>query len=174
MSRILVLVLAASLMTQVVAQQTPPTPTASDFIVKAAEAGMKQFELGQLASDKASTPDVKALGRRLVVDHSILNEELIKLARSKGVALTVTLRTDPTVLLKPGAASTALATVEGPAFDRAFIDQMVKDHQEAFDLFKTEADEGKDAEIKDWAEKKLPTLKEHLRLSKELQEKMSR
>ena len=174
MSRVLIFALAAAFSVPAAARQAQPVITDSDFIIKAAEAGMKEFEFGQVAAERASNPDVKALGRRLVVDHSILNEELIKLARSKGVALTVTLKTDPTVLLRPGAPTASLTSVEGPAFDRAFIDQMVKDHQEAFDLFHAQAEEGKDAEIKDWAEKKLLTLKEHLRLSKDLQEKMSR
>jgi len=174
MSRVLVFVLAAAFSMPAAARQAQPAITDSDFIVKAAEAGMKGFEFGQLAAEKASNPDVKALGRRLVVDHSILNGELLKLSKSKGVALTVTLKTDPTVLLRPGAPTASLASVEGPAFDRAFIDQMVKDHQEVFELFHAEADEGKDADIRDWAGRQLVTLKEHLRLSKELLEKMSR
>jgi len=178
MSRMVIFALAAGLSLQVAPQPTQPAPapqaavTDSDFIMKAAEAGMKEVEAARLAAESTSNADVKAYARRLVVDHSITNEELLKLSRSKNVALTVALKTDPTDLLK--AAQPNAAAPEAVASDRAFIDQMVTDHQAAIDLFKREADDGNDPEVKDWAEKKIPTLKEHLKLAKELQEKFSR
>ena len=104
-------------------------------------------------------------------DHTLINEELLKLSQAKNVTLQVTLKTD---LTEPAKAGQAEATPDGLAFDRAFIDQMVKDHQEAVDLFHAEADDGKDKEVKEWAEKKLPTLRRHLKLAKDLQEKISR
>ena len=172
MPRILMFALAATLSMPVAPQQTQQASTDADFIMKAAEAGMKEVEAASLASEKASNPDVKAYARRLIVDHSIVNGELLKLSRSKNVALKVALKTDPTEPLKIG--PPAVAPPEGIAHDRAFLDQMVKDHQQTIDLFKAEADDGKDKEVKEWAEKKLLTLKEHLKLAKDLQEKISR
>lgn len=172
MSPILMFALAATLSMPVVSQQTQQASTDADFLMKAAEAGMKEVEAAGLATEKASNSDVKAYARRLVVDHSIGNDELLKLSRSKNVALKVALKTDPTEPLKIG--PPAVAPAEGIAYDRAFIDQMVKHHQETIDLFKAEADDGKDKEIKAWAEKKLLTLKDHLKLAKDLQEKISR
>jgi putative membrane protein len=48
---------------------------------------------------------------------------------------------------------------------------MVKDHEEAVVLFASEANDGKDPAVKAWAEKTLPTLREHLRMARELQGK---
>jgi putative membrane protein len=144
--------------------------TDADFIVKAAEAGAKEVDVAKLAVEKASNPDVKGFARTLMIDHSIANEELLKLSKSKNVAVTVNLRNDPTESPKPGQPEAAADA----AFDRGFIEQMVKDHQEALELFKAEADDGKDSEVKEWAERKLLTLKQHLRLAKDLQDKIAR
>ena len=178
MSRMLMFALAAGLNLQVASpppQQTPVPPAAvtdSDFIMKAAEAGMKEVEAAKLAAESTSNADVKAYARRLVVDHSIANEELLRLSKSRNVALSVVLKTDPTDLLK--AAQPNAVAPEAAASDRAFIDQMVTDHQAAIDLYKKEADEGDDREVREWAEKQIPSLKEHLKLAKDLQEKFSR
>jgi putative membrane protein len=172
MSRILMFALAATLSMPVTPREAQQATADADFIMKAAEAGMKEVEAARVAAEKASNSDVKMYARRLVVDHAIVNEELLKLSRSKNVTLKVALQTDPTELLKAGQPTPV--TPEGVAFDRAFIDQMVQDHQQAIDLFKAEADDGKDRDVKEWAEKKLLTLKAHLELAKDLQDKISR
>ena len=191
MPSILTFALAAGLSMPAAFQQTQQTPapqdsanqeagtpvmTDADFMLKAAEAGVKEVEVGKLAAEKASDQDVKAFGRRLVVDHSIANEELLKLSTTRKVALPVKLNTDLTEPAKPGqhAAPADLMTLEGAAFDRAFLDQVVKDHQEALDLFDEVADHSQDSELKEWAERKHQTLQDHLRYAKELQEKISR
>src|SRR5688572_24576907 len=135
MSRTVMFALAAGLSMPVALPQ-PPSPQAAmtdaDFIMKAAEAGMKEVEGAKLASDRTSNPDVKGFARRLVVDHSLINEELLRLSKSKNVTLTVALKTDLTELLKAGQPNAM--TPEGAVSDRAFIDQIVKSHQEAIEL----------------------------------------
>jgi putative membrane protein len=160
-----------------------PVTTDADFLNKVAESGMKEVEVAKLAADKSANTDVKAFAQRLVTDHSKANDEVVKLAKDENV----TLKMDPTKPMKADhgdmtkgdhatmhAGVTNLKTLEGAAFDRAFIDQMVKDHQDAVDLFTKWADSGKDADVKEWAGKKLPTLKEHLQMAKDLQQKISR
>ena len=187
MTRILMCVLVAGLSVPVATEQAPspqdakpPVITDADFIKKAAEAGIMEVEVGRLAMTKASNADVKAYARRVAIDHSTANEELLRLSRSRNIALnaaalivdlTLPLKTDQ-ANLHPATAN--LMTLEGAAFDRAFIEQMVKDHQDAVDLFDEEADHGKDSDLKEWAELKHQTLQDHLRLAKALQEKISR
>ena len=51
----------------------------------------------------------------------------------------------------------------GASFDRAFIQKVgVSDHQEDIKLFEMASRSAKDADVKAWATKTLPTLKEHL------------
>ena len=192
MSRILMFAMAAALSMPVSPLQSPPAQdskkpdsrkpaiTDTDFLKMAADAGIMEVEVGRLAMVKASNADVKAYARSVVIDHEKANEELLKLSQSRNVPLNAdALKVDLTIPPKSDHANMhpsamTLMTLDGAAFDRAFIDQMVKDHQAAIDLFDEEADHGKDSELKEWAEKKHQTLQDHLKLAKDLQEKISR
>lgn len=61
----------------------------------------------------------------------------------------------------------------GRDFDKGFIDAAVKDHQKAIELFQKEADGGSDAQLKAFAKKTLPTLRDHLKQAQDLQQKLS-
>ena len=58
----------------------------SSFYKNAAEGGMSEVELGQLAQQKASSASVKEFGSMMVKDHSAANEKLKALAASKQVS----------------------------------------------------------------------------------------
>jgi putative membrane protein len=61
-----------------------------------------------------------------------------------------------------------LAKLQGANFDRAYIRQMVEDHEKAVKLFSQEAQEGQDADLKAFAAETLPTLQEHLKMVSQL------
>jgi putative membrane protein len=150
-----------------------------DFIVKAAEGGMKELEAGKLGVQKATHADVKAFAQRIVTDHTKANTELMGLAKMKNVTLKTSEETPVTTTSNappPPTAETpnALNTLSGEAFDRAFMDQMVKDHETTVALFEAQARDGKDADVKAWAAKTLPTLKAHQKEAQELQARIGR
>jgi putative membrane protein len=66
------------------------------------------------------------------------------------------------------AAADRLTQMNGAAFDRAFMRQVVKDHEQAVSLFEAEAKHGQDKDLKDFAKKALPTLKDHLKMARDL------
>jgi putative membrane protein len=132
------------------------------FMVKAAQANMAEVELGRLGADKGESADVKKYGQQMVEDHGKASQELQTLAQQEGATL-------PTYVDKPHQQAKArLEKLSGNAFDRAFAAQMVKDHQAAVALFRTQARSGKDAEVKAWAAKMLPHLEEHLKQAQSL------
>jgi putative membrane protein len=133
-----------------------------EFVTKAAEGGLAEVELGQTAADKASAADVKTFGQRMVTDHSKANDEL-KAAASKAGA---NVPTEPSASQKKMAAE--LKQKSGADFDRAYSKAMVKDHKEDVALFKKEAASGKNADIKAFAQKTLPTLESHLQMAESL------
>jgi putative membrane protein len=57
------------------------------FATKAAEGGMAEVQLGNLAKTNASNSDVKSFGDRMVTDHSKANDELKSIASKKGITL---------------------------------------------------------------------------------------
>jgi putative membrane protein len=134
----------------------------SAFMTKAGGDGMAEVELGRLAVDRASSSDVKAFAQMMVDDHSKANGELTSLASQKGV----TLPAQPPPAAK--AAKDHLSSLSGAAFDKAYMDHMVKDHEKAVALFSKEAGSGKDTDTKNWASKTLPTLQQHLAKAREV------
>jgi putative membrane protein len=132
------------------------------FATTAAMSGMAEVELGRLAAERGASDAVKQFGQRMVDDHSKANDELKQWATTAGVTL-------PTALdAKHQAVVAKLNRLSGAAFDRAYAQQMVKDHTKAVQLFQREADRGTDAGLKTFASATLPTLQEHLRMARSL------
>jgi len=129
------------------------------FIMEAAQGGLAEVELGQMASSKAQSAEVKQFAQRMVTDHGKANEELKSLAQSKNM----TLPTD--VGAKHKATKERLEKLSGAQFDRAYMQDMLSDHQKDVNDFRKESQSGKDPEVKAWAAKTLPTLQEHLQMA---------
>jgi putative membrane protein len=131
------------------------------FVVKAAHGGMAEVELGKLAVEKAGSDQVKKFGQRMVDDHSKASEELKTLAQNKHITLPDTV--DP----QDKALHDRLAKLSGTAFDRAYMQAMLADHRKDVTEFRVEAKSGKDADVKGWAAKTLPTLEAHLKMAQD-------
>jgi putative membrane protein len=136
----------------------------TDFAVDAADAGMLEVQLGQLAVSNASSPQVKQFGQMMVDDHTKANDELKALASELNISLPSALSD------KSMKVYNKLAEKTGAEFDKDYIDQMVKDHKDVVDKFKKEADDGKEARLKQWASEKISTLQHHLQLAESAQE----
>jgi putative membrane protein len=153
----------------------PPSSTATDpagaagdraFVVNAGMAGMAEVEHGRLATEKAVSAKVKDFGEHMIADHSLAGNELKSLAATKQITLPTSL--DPT----HQAAHDKYARLSGGEFDRAYMQDMVADHQKAVAEFTTEANTGKDPEVKAWAGKTLPALQAHLKMAQDLQKEL--
>ncbi|MGI8566421.1 MAG: DUF4142 domain-containing protein [Pyrinomonadaceae bacterium] len=137
------------------------------FVMDAAMGGMTEVEIGRLASQNGSSDAVKQFGERLVQDHTKANEELMTLAGSKGITLSKELDAKhKTMVAKMSATS-------GAEFDRAFIKEMQKDHKKDISMFQKQADKGMDADLKAFAAKTLPTLREHAQMIDQMNTGMS-
>ena len=135
---------------------------AQTFLSKVAQANLAEVELGKLAAEKAESAEIKQYGQKMVDDHGKANKEVQTLADQKGVTL-------PTYVdAAHKAAQARLEKLSGAAFDRAFMSQMVRDHQAAVALFRTQARSGKDPDVKAFAEKMLPDLEGHLKMALDL------
>jgi putative membrane protein len=134
----------------------------SNALAKLAQSDMAEIEAGKVAAQKASNPEVKKYGQHMVDEHSKMLEEGKKLAESKGVKPPA--QTDS----KHQAALKKLQGLSGEEFDRAYMKQMVQDHEEALRLAQTTAKNSKDPEVKAHAEKGAPHIQEHLDQAKKL------
>jgi len=140
--------------------------TDKQFVETAAQGGMTEVELGKLAADKASSPDVKKFGSDMVTDHSSANDQLKSLADKKGIAVPSTLDA------KHQAMVDKFQHLSGPAFDKAYVKAMVKDHEKTADTFRTESTSGQDPDVKAFAGDTLKTIEMHLSHIKSIQSSM--
>jgi len=174
MSRIAAIAGAMCLAAMPALAQTPAEQTAGkassgdqQFVHEAAIGGMAEVELGKLATDKASSADVKQFGQRMVDDHGKANDELKSLASQKNWTL-------PTELdAKHKATRDRLSKLSGAEFDRAYMKEMVADHNKDVREFAEHAKTAKDADLKAWVQKTLPVLKEHQSMAKDVSQKVA-
>lgn len=131
-----------------------------EFIKKAAIGGAAEVELGNLAMQRASRPIVKEFGSKMVKDHSAANAELATLAKAKSVELPTALDPDHMAMRD------RLMALQGPDFDRAYMQEMVKDHTQDVAEFEKASQIASDQDVRSWAAAKLPMLREHLALAR--------
>ena len=132
------------------------------FVHDAAQGGMAEVELGKLATEKASSDDVKKFGQRMVDDHTKAGDQLKQVASSEGIQLPQGLSA------QDKATKERLLKLSGEQFDKAYMADMVKDHIEDVVDFQHESRSGKAPAVKDFAAQTLPTLQEHLKQAKKV------
>ncbi|MEH2245832.1 DUF4142 domain-containing protein [Nostoc sp.] len=142
---------------------SPTTPgqntlSSSDiqFITEAAQGGLAEVQLAQLALKRGTSNAVKRFAQRMIKDHNPVNTQLEKLAKKKGVTPPTSLDSTNQQVKK------RLSKLTGATFDRKYMNQMLEDHQNDVSAFETEAKQGQDPDVKAFAAQKLPTLRAHL------------
>jgi len=136
----------------------------TDFAIDAADGGMLEVQLAQLALTKATSPKVKEFAQSMVDDHSKANEELKSLAQTKNISLPSTISEEKQKDYDK------LAEKTGEDFDGAYSVLRAKDHKDDVDKFKKAAEECEDADMKSWAAEKVPVLEHHLSMAESLED----
>lgn len=134
------------------------------FIEKAAGDGIAEVQEAQLASSKATDPQVKSFASKLLEDHTAANDELVRLANSKGVELPAG---PPRAKRRE---SGKLGKDTGAKFDQQFVKAQIKDHQKDIKEFEKASGKVQDPDLKAWIDKTLPHLREHLAMAQKLPE----
>ena len=129
------------------------------FVKDAAADGLAEVELGKLAQQNAQDDQVKRFGARMVQDHSNANAELTALASGKGMTLPRQLDA------KHAQLRDRLARMKGTEFDRAYMREMVRDHDADMKAFRREAQVAADPGIKTFAQKTLTVIEQHDKLA---------
>jgi putative membrane protein len=131
-----------------------PAPLTSDqnFIDRAALGTGTEVELGRLARTRAASPAVRAFADRIIADHRQAHARLTRIEHSMQMSA-----------MRVAPPANQLASLAGPQFDRAFMADQIKNHQEAIQLFQTEAQIGQDPRLRKYASDTLPMLYRNLR-----------
>jgi putative membrane protein len=127
------------------------------FLVKAADGGMAEVELGKLGERKGQMVEVRSFAKMMVEHHSSINDQLKMLASSKGVTVPTVMSEDKQKKIDK------LSAKNGKEFDEEYIDCMIDGHKKTIKLFENKAeDEKADTDVRKWAVETLPTLRDHL------------
>ena len=162
--------------TSVAASDTSSTSTAGstsplsaeekEFAMKAAQGGIAEVNGGTVAASKATSGDVKNFGNQMVSDHGKANDELKTLATNKGISLPA----DTDEKHKKGLDELQKKT--GAAFDKAYMKDMVEDHEKDVAEFKKAQSKVKDPDLKAWVDKTLPVIEGHLKMAQDVSKKL--
>ncbi len=148
-------------------KQDPATKEKDEeFVMKAAEINWEEIQLGQLAQQKGTMADVKAMGKMMEEAHTKAMADLSAIAGRHSIAIPTSPTKDVQDVFQ------RLSEKTGADFDREYCDRMVKGHKDAIDKFENAANNCEDAEIKSWASSMLPTLRSHLQQAEACDEKI--
>jgi putative membrane protein len=142
------------------------TAPEKEFLANAGRGGMLEVQLGNLATQKASNNDVKQFGERMSTDHGQLGQKLQQLASNLNVTLPQDLKPEQRAVVS------RLEKLSGKAFDREFMKEMISDHVKDISEFERAASQATNADIKQFVSEALPTLREHLKMAREIAGKL--
>ena len=152
--------------TTAVTSTAPLSKSDQDFANKAAAGGQMEVDLGQLASSKATSNDVKDFANRMVTDHGKAGDALKSLLTQKGGTPSSTPSAEETKT------SNDLTKKSGAAFDKAYMSDMVKDHEKDAKEFEKASKSVKDPDLKNWATQTLTIVQDHLKMAKDINSKL--
>jgi putative membrane protein len=119
---------------------------------------MLEVSMSQMAMERSTDANVKKIAQKMIEDHQKVNQEMMKVLQAKNM-------TPPQ---QPDAVHTAmlakLSSETGEDFNECFLSLQVLAHEEALMCFRKEAKMGQDPQLKQFAEKTLPSLREHARM----------
>jgi putative membrane protein len=135
-------------------------PSDGKFAQAVAASGSAEIQLARIAYVRAQSPEVRAFARQMLIDHRDMAITLDNFALERGYLVTWR--------IEPDKASTIerLQTLNGAAFDRAYMDEMVAAHEKAVATLQTQAASGR--ETASLASASLPTVRHHLEMAREL------
>ncbi|EMR02408.1 DUF4142 domain-containing protein [Cesiribacter andamanensis] len=140
-----------------------------EFMTDAASGGMMEVELGRIVQQKATNQDVKDFAAMMVKDHSAANERLMALAQSKNIQLPQQMKEDHQEEVNRFRDMKA-----GQDFDKEYVKLMVEDHEEDIKEFEEAQEDVQDAEIRQWVDNTLQSLRQHKQRIDQIKEAMDK
>jgi putative membrane protein len=148
-------------------QATDPSAQMMDkaFVRDALQGGMTEVELGKIALQKSNDPDVKQFAQRMVDDHTKMGDEM------KQVAQKMSVKVPDAPSGKDKSAIAKLQGLNGEDFDKAYIKDMLKDHEKDQKEFKQEAQNATDPDLKQIAAQGVQVIGQHLQMIQQIAQK---
>lgn len=137
-------------------------PLDDNFLVKVSTCENAEIETAKLADKRAQSAKVKEFASQMLQDHRKSYDKVAAVIKNRKIAVVAGFEKDAKAEID------RLSKLQGAEFDREFMECVIKDHKNAIAMFEHQANEGKDADTKNFAKETLPTLKEHLKMAQEI------
>ena len=149
------------------ATATTPATDANSFPVMAASSDLFETRSSELAGSRALHPAVRIFAKMMRDDHGGTSEELKSLATKKNITLPATMLPVHQRLLEPMS-----ETGIGEKFDKRYMDAQIDAHEEAITVYENAASKEPDAELRAFAGRRLPKLRDHLVMAKKAKDSL--
>jgi putative membrane protein len=140
----------------------PLTSRDAQFVQSQIEGNMAEYQAGQLALQQSRNQDVRNFAEKMITDHTYAQDTLAPIAQSHHMPSTATLSEQHRAMLGQ------LAKLSGPAFDRAYVDDMVRAHAVMVDELNAQLIHGEDQHINAWVQNTRPIVLQHSEIAQQL------
>lgn len=136
-----------------------------NFVESHLKDGAREVELGRLAQERATSPQVKEFAEKMVSAHSKAGEDLRAIARTENLDVEI----DREDLQDE---RERLARHSGAEFDREYMDKMVDEHEEALNDLERHADSD-NPHLRQFAASNLPIVRQHLEEARQIRDQLN-
>jgi putative membrane protein len=145
--------------------ETALTEANRTFVQKAADSNQLEVDMAKMGQDKAQNDDVKDFARQLEQDHSEALDDLRGIAGRANVELR---QQDDA---QRASMTDKMGNTTGREFDSQFIREMIDKHRQGISDFESQQINAT-GELKQFIDKTLPVMREHLQKAEELQKQL--
>jgi putative membrane protein len=149
----------------------PATPLTSDdtaFVSKQLQTNMAEIKLAQLALQKSQDQNVRNYAQKLITDHTAADETLLPIANAQKIAQPGAL--DP----EQQAMYDRLSRLNGVAFDTAYINGMISDHERDIKEMNAQLTHGQSQALNVWVQNTRPVVMQHEQIAQEIKDNLPR
>jgi putative membrane protein len=126
------------------------------FAIQAENSALAEVELGKLAEKKGLDKRVKNSGAMAIKDHAKAGAKLEQIAKNKKILLPFAIDSAEQRIIEN------LGKNTGAAFDKAYLNEMTREHEANIKLFQVASKQLMDADLRAYAAKNLLVFKRHL------------
>lgn len=127
----------------------------AEFAVKAANAGLAEVQLAEVALTLATHDQIKSAVQSLSDDHHKAHQELSEIAAEKQITLPPVPGTQEVEAIK------TIREIPTNEFDRRYLNRLINNHENTVSLFEDASNNAKDVDLQAFAAKHLPAFKRH-------------
>jgi len=138
------------------------------FVLVANSSNLLEIQASQLAMERAMNPAVKEYASMMVSHHTMAGQQMKQLLASKGTVIPeqALMKDRHRMQLE------SISNLRGAEFDRAYMRLMVDAHEEDVDEYEDETTDARDADLRAFTVKMMPTLQQHYSRARELRKQL--